>query len=84
MDARKYRVITMLRPGIKDNQGTAVAAALRTLGFPEVIDCRIGKMYEIDYEGDDIEKIAKNISNEVMEDYIIEEIQWMLKGCSNG
>ena len=75
MDARKYRVITMLRPGIKDNQGTAVAAALRTLGFPEVIDCRIGKMYEIDYEGDDIEKIAKNISNEVMEDYTIEEIQ---------
>jgi|VirMetMinimDraft_7_1064189.scaffolds.fasta_scaffold51326_2 phosphoribosylformylglycinamidine synthase PurS subunit len=75
MDARKYRVITMLRSGIKDNQGTAVAAALRTLGFPEVIDCRIGKMYEIDYEGDDIEKIAKNISNEVMEDYTIEEIQ---------
>lgn len=71
----KYRVITMLRSGIKDNQGTAVAAALRNLGFPEVIDCRIGKMYDIDYTGDEIEKIAKNISNEVMEDYIIEEIQ---------
>ena len=71
----KYRVITMLRCGIKDNQGTAVAAALRNLGFPEVIDCRIGKMYEIDCEGDDIEKIVKNISNEVMEDYTIEEIQ---------
>ena len=71
----KYRVITMLRSGIKDNQGTAVAAALISLGFPDVIDCRIGKMYDIEYTGDEIEKVAKNISNEVMEDYIIEEIQ---------
>jgi phosphoribosylformylglycinamidine synthase PurS subunit len=71
----KYRVITMLRPGIKDNQGTAVAAALRGLGFPDVIDCRIGKMYDIEYTGDEIEKVAKNISNEVMENYTIEEIQ---------
>jgi phosphoribosylformylglycinamidine (FGAM) synthase PurS component len=71
----KYHVITMLRSGIKDNQGTTVAAALRNLGFPEVIDCRIGKIYDIDYTGDEIEKIAKNISNEVMEDYIIEKIQ---------
>ena len=54
----KYRVITMLRSGIKDNQGTAVAAALRNLGFPEVIDCRIGKMYDIEYTGDEIEKVA--------------------------
>ena len=68
----KYRVITMLRSGIKDNQGTTVAAALRNLGFPEVIDCRIGKMYDIDYTGDEIEKIAKNISNEVMEAFMKE------------
>lgn len=71
----KYRVITMLRSGIKDNPGTAVADALRVLGFSEVKDIRIGKMYEIDYEGDDIEKIVKSFYNDVMEDYIIEEIQ---------
>jgi phosphoribosylformylglycinamidine synthase subunit PurS len=71
----KYRVITMLRSGIKDNPGTAVADALRVLEFSEVKDVRIGKMYEIEYEGDDIEKIVKSFYNDVMEDYIIEEIQ---------
>lgn len=67
----KYRVIIMLRSG---NPGTAVADALRVLGFSEVKDVRIGKMYEIDCEGDDIEKIVKSFYNDVMEDYTIDTI----------
>ena len=76
----KYEIRTFLRPGILDQQGQAVAKALNELGWPEVLNCRIGKVYEIEYNGEkpiDIDSIAKEIYNEVMEDYEIVALKGM-------
>jgi phosphoribosylformylglycinamidine synthase PurS subunit len=70
----RYEIYAFLRPDILDQQGQAVATALVNLGFTSVVKCRIGKLFELDYDGDDIEIIAKYISNEVMENYIIKKI----------
>ena len=63
----KYRITTMLRPGILDNAGKAITKALESLGFEGVIDTRIGKITVLECSAEKIEKIAKSITNEVME-----------------
>ena len=60
----------MLKRGILDNAGKATTKALKTLGFDNVEDVRIGKSIYISTEQDP-ELIAKSLVNEVMEDYII-------------
>ena len=64
----------MLRPGILDNAGKATTKALASLGFNDVINTRIGKTVELQCNAEQIEKIAKSITNEVMETYKIEEM----------
>ena len=70
----KYRILTTLKPGILDNAGKATTKALESLGFDCVLDTRIGKTIELDCTPSDVEAIAKSITNEVMENYKIEEI----------
>lgn len=58
----KYEIRTFLRPNVLDQQGQAVLKALNGLGWNSVSQCRIGKVYEIEYSGDrDINDIAKSI-----------------------
>ena len=64
----------MLRPGILDNAGKATTSALVSLGFDDVTSTRIGKTIELQCDTEQIEKIAKSITNEVMETYKIEEM----------
>ena len=73
----RYRITTILKPGILDNAGKATTTALQSLGFDSVNDVRIGKTIEIDCDPDDIDNIAQSqfLSNAVMEDYTIEEIK---------
>lgn len=70
---KKYLIIITLKKGILDNAGKAVTKALASLGFKGVDSVRIGKTIHIETD-QDIEKIAKTLTNEVMEDYTIEEI----------
>ena len=70
---KKYLIIITLKKGILDNAGKAVTKALASLGFNGVDSVRIGKTIHIETD-QDIEKIAKTLTNEVMEDYTIEEI----------
>jgi phosphoribosylformylglycinamidine synthase PurS subunit len=45
-------VVTVgLKPGVLDVQGKAVAGALKDLGFPAVEDARVGKVIEIELDG---------------------------------
>ena len=44
----KYTITTMLHSGILDNAGKAVTGALKTLGFKDVQDVRIGRTYELE------------------------------------
>ena len=70
----RYRITTILRPGILDNAGKATTRALKSLGFDDVANVRIGKTIELQCSAEQVEKIAKSITNEVMETYKIEEI----------
>jgi phosphoribosylformylglycinamidine synthase len=71
----KYEIRTFLRPGVLDQQGQAVAKALVELGWDNVVSCRIGKVYEIEYYGSrPVSDIAKVVSNEVMENFEIRKV----------
>jgi len=77
MSARKknYRIVTILKPSIKDNAGDVVAGALRYMGFDTVKSVRIGKTYYVKCTSEKIKPIAEVLINAVMEDYIIEKIK---------
>ena len=65
----------MLRSGILDKQGKAVQECLTRMGFEGILAVRIGKEYYVDHSKEcDIDKIAKAVYNEVMEDYSAERI----------
>lgn len=70
-----YEIRIFLRPNVLDQQGQAVTKALNSLGWPSVIKCRVGKVYEIDCDPKDIDNIVKSFYNEVMEDYEIKRIE---------
>jgi phosphoribosylformylglycinamidine synthase PurS subunit len=65
------------RPGLLDPQGKAIHGALRSLGWPEVSDVRVGKAIYMDLEAasekDALEKAQamcrKLIANPVTEDF---------------
>jgi phosphoribosylformylglycinamidine synthase len=65
------------RPGLLDPQGKAIHGALRSLGWPEVSDVRVGKAIyldlEADSEGDALERARamcrKLLANPVTEDF---------------
>lgn len=70
-------VKVMLKPGVLDPQGKAIADALRRLGYAAVTDVRAGKLIRIDVETED-PKVAREIgaqmaekllANPVIEDY---------------
>ena len=64
----------MLHTGILDNAGMAVTLALKSIGFSEVENVRIGRT--LDYNADSLEEaenIAKSQTNEVMEYYEVKE-----------
>ena len=75
----KARVLVRLKEGILDVQGTTVKRALAGLGFPEVRDVRVGKIVEVDVDGDSAEATAriremcaKLLANPVTEDFTVE------------
>jgi len=73
----KARVHVMLKDGVLDPQGEAVARALGTLGFSGVNGVRQGKVIELDLaEGTDratVEKMCEQLlANTVIESYRVE------------
>ena len=72
-------VEVMLKPGIHDPQGEAIASACQRLGFGQVRGVRQGKRFEVDLEGpaDEaavtaITKLARDLlSNPVIEEFTL-------------
>jgi len=72
-------VKVMLKPGVLDPQGKAIADALHRLGYKTVADVRAGKLFRVEVETDDPkaareagEQMAgKLLANPVIEDYEI-------------
>lgn len=76
----KARVHVMLKGGVLDPQGKAIAQALHGLGFSGVGEVRQGKVIEIALEGTDRAKAEaevkamceKLLANTVIENYTVE------------
>lgn len=79
--AKKVRVFVTLKRGVLDPQGSAVGRALRTIGYDEVEDVRLGKYIEVTLREGQSEADAKQrldemcrrlLANTVIEDYRFE------------
>ena len=79
--AKTARVFVTLKRGVLDPQGSAVARSLRTLGYDEVEDVRLGKYVEVALrEGASVEDERKRIeemcrkllANTVIEDFRVD------------
>jgi phosphoribosylformylglycinamidine synthase PurS subunit len=73
----KAVVTVMLKPGVLDPQGKAIAHALHGLGFAKVGEVRAGKVIELEFDEADpararaaVEDMAKRLlANTVIESY---------------
>lgn len=76
----RARVFVTLKEGILDPQGKTVLRALKSLGYEEVDDLRIGKYMELTLDGEDREKLEarvlemceKLLANPIIENYRVE------------
>ena len=66
----KYEIYVTLRNGVLDKAGNAIAKVLDDR-YGGVKSVRIGKTIYLECNEKDIENIAKEVTNEVMEDYEI-------------
>jgi phosphoribosylformylglycinamidine synthase PurS subunit len=79
--AKTVKVYVTLKRGVLDPQGSAVARSLRSLGYGEVADVRLGKYIEVTLgegaaeaeEGKRVEEMCRKLlANTVIEDFRIE------------
>jgi len=79
--AKTAKVYVTLKRGVLDPQGSAVARSLRSLGYDEVADVRLGKFIEVSLnegapaaeEQRRIEEMCRKLlANTVIEDFRIE------------
>ena len=74
----KYRVILKLKPNVLDPEGNTIKEAGNRLGFNNIKDIRVGKVFEIEIDGniEEAKKITeKFLLNPVIEVYEIEEMK---------
>ena len=67
----KAKVYVTLKTGVLDPQGNAVLHAAHSLGFEEIQDIRVGKVFEITLKQVD-EVRLKKLSGELLANTIIE------------
>lgn len=76
----KVRVEVTRRPEIADPQGTTIKRALHDLDHQEVSQVRVDKVFHIEIESDDVDKVRADVTkmclellaNPVLEDFEIE------------
>ncbi len=76
----RARVYVRLKKGVLDPQGATVKKALEGLGYPEVLDLRVGKVMEIELDETDrtralarLEEMCRRLlANPVIEEYSCE------------
>lgn len=72
----KARVVVTLKSGVLDPQGKAIEGALKSLGVAGVASVRQGKVFDIEFEGADIDGTLKDaceklLANTIVENYAI-------------
>jgi len=76
----KAKVYVTLKKGVLDPQGKAVGSALKSMGYNEVKNLRIGKFMEIEFDGSSRQNAEKRLkemcekllANTIIEDYKVE------------
>jgi phosphoribosylformylglycinamidine synthase subunit PurS len=79
----KARVHVMLKPGVLDPQGKAIAHALGSLGFTGVSDVRQGKVIDLDLAETDVTRARASLEKmcqQLLANTVIESYQIELKG----
>ena len=79
----KATVTVMLKTGVLDPQGKAIAHALGTLGFTGVNDVRAGKILEIELSETDPERAkaaAEDMARKLLANTVIESFQVTVAG----
>ncbi len=74
----KATVTVMLKSGVLDPQGKAIAHALGTLGFTSVNDVRAGKIIELDLAETDPDKaraLAEDMARKLLANTVIESFR---------
>ncbi len=72
----KIRVDVMLKQGVLDPQGKAIARALQGMGFSEVQDVRAGKVIELEIAESDpaaAQSKAKSMAEKLLANMVIED-----------
>ena len=75
----KARILVSLKDEVMDPGGRALAERLRSVGYTEVKDAKLGKYIELEIETGDREKekeridemCRKLLANEMVEDYVV-------------
>ena len=79
----KATVTVMLKTGVLDPQGKAIAHALETLGFSGVNDVRAGKVIELDLAETDPAKAkatAEDMARRLLANTVIESFRVSVDG----
>jgi phosphoribosylformylglycinamidine synthase subunit PurS len=79
----KAVVTVMLKSGVLDPQGKAIAHALGTLGFAGVEDVRAGKVIEIELAETDPDRVratAEDMARKLLANSVIESFQILIAG----
>ena len=79
----KAPVTVMLKTGVLDPQGKAIAHALGTLGFDNVNDVRAGKLIELDLNETDPAKArseAEDMARKLLANGVIESFKVSVEG----
>ena len=79
----KARVFVTLKPSVFDPQGRAIVEALHSLGYGQAKDVRQGKYFVLDLDvanAADAEKMAKEISDKVLANPVIESFSVEVDG----
>jgi len=72
----KAKVTVKLKKGVLDPQGNAVLHASQSLGLKEVEGIRVGKVFEIEWKGEDkaaAEEKLKSLANKLLANPVIED-----------
>ncbi len=83
--AKKAFIKVMLKEEVLDPQGKAVLSVLKSSGFGNVKDVRVGKYIELDFNEDKsgkrrpLEEEAEEISEKVLSNPLIEEFSIEIK-----
>lgn len=70
------KVTVTLKPGVLDPQGKAIASGLHALGYGEVTDVRVARVFFVELAGHTADRVAemsdKLLANPVIEDFTVE------------